>query len=130
MSRDQVVERLSLGRSVAAEVTTSIPGHRGFVFVVPLVDASRTKVLESPSGFGEPFTRRNVPNEDVISGYRVKYTVLRPGWEDTPDDWDLFLRSADESVLLSLPLLEHALRSQWGLELADLRLPHDVDHPF
>ncbi len=73
---------------------------------------------------------RNVPNEDIVNAYDVTYTELKPGWEQYPDDWDLYLFERRTFSFATLTDLEVALRSEWGRELQEFRLPGDVDHPF
>lgn len=129
MTREQVINRLQLGRTVGAEVRASVDDCRGFVFVRPKHDSVRA-VLVQRDIFVEPLLHRRSPNEDVILSYDIEYTELRNGWEAQPDDWDRFVHTRERLHCMSLATLEAVLNKHWHLLIGDLQLPSNVDHPF
>lgn len=127
--RLQVLGRLELGRSVGLEVPAAADGHRAFIFIDPVVDPTRGQVTVSDP-MVEPQVRRVLPNADVIDRYRVTRRELRPGWENVPDDWDLYLVAEVKDEFKSLEALENALHDRWGIQLEWFKHPGEVDHPF
>jgi len=129
MNRLQVLERLSLGRMVEAEMTPDAEGRRIFLEVRPLIDEQAAEL--KPADFGiEPLLLRASPNANVIKGYRVRFCSLNPGWESVPDDWDLFVHEQQWFVYDSLDELERALSERFGLLFEALKVPGNTESPW
>lgn len=129
MNRQQAINRLGLGRELAAEVRPEKNGNRAYVFIDPVVDPSVGR-YEKKSEFSERIAVRIQEQGALINAYILKYRELRSGFENVPDDWDMYRYSSYEHEFSSLEDLEKELHTKWQLKIENLRLPHDVDHPF
>lgn len=129
MKREQVIERISLGRMVEAEASMQLDGRRTFVEVRPLIDEKVATLTNVDVGI-EPTLSRLHPNADVIKEYRVRFCTLNPGWETYPDDWDHFVHEQGWAAYGSLEELEQSLSERFGILFDDLQVPGRTESPL
>ena len=124
----KIIERLRLGRGVAAEITPSRPENRAWIHVKPIIDPQLGKMQQREPVL-EPLLQ-SFGGASPIVGYQVRHRELHRAFEDSPDDWDLIGLSVDETYLVRGEDELALLLRKWLADFNVLTLPHNVDHPF
>jgi hypothetical protein len=120
----KVLNRLELGRSVAAQVPAMLPDHRAWVRVRPLIDAARGTWVDT----GHTEKRLVSTGGNPIRGYEIRYVEVADRLFENPMDISLEDVSIDQRVeVSSLDELEKML-SRWVTDLSQLRVPSIVGY--
>jgi hypothetical protein len=84
----KIHDSLNRGEVVAAELATTLQGHRCFLSIVPVpklgVPREPVRYINSRYSIWEYWS------------FLFRWIELRPGWELAPLDFDLFLASSEE----------------------------------
>jgi hypothetical protein len=124
----EIVARLQLGRRVAAEMRPTLPDHRAFVHIHPIIDSELGHMEISDCGV-EPILVSHGAENPVI-GFRLHQREIHRRFEEFPDDWDLVGLSIDEVQIVKNETEIAAHLAKWGVEINALTLPHNVNDPF
>ena len=84
----KILNRLRLGRAVAAEVNPTLPGHKAWILVWPQIDKEHG-YFNKLSDYGEPLIF-STSDQDPIVGFMIIFTqieqeklqrIIENGWE-------------------------------------------------
>src|SRR4051812_19341024 len=90
----KILNRLRLGRPVAAELPRSEPEYRAWIHVQPLFDPDRTSFNDPEFGLERRVERYSEGN---LKGYRVRYVRVHEKYLPYPNDLDLAWEDSETS---------------------------------
>jgi hypothetical protein len=98
----QILNRLRLGRDVAAQVEPRHAECLAWVLIDPIVDQDKAKMI-TRSGWSEPMIGYRVVGENPILGFRLRFVEMPvlsvQKTREYSDDWDYFIVLASHEVL-------------------------------
>ena len=124
----RILERLRLGREVAAEIPPTLPDHRAWVHVEPVLDPQLGQMQQREYGLESILI--SYGEENPLIGFRLRRREIHRRFEDSPDDWDLVGLSVDEVCIVKSEDEVAVRLTTWHADLDALTLPHHVDSPF
>jgi hypothetical protein len=122
-----LVNRLLLGRNLAAEVSSKRPNYRAWVYVKPVI--GQREVIEREPGIE---SRISSPLNDPVDTFEIRYTMFHEDFlkdEDHLDHaWQDELTTDERYEAHSIAELEQLLQ-RWMQDFAVLGIPANVDYP-
>jgi hypothetical protein len=129
----KVLNRLRLGRTVAAEIAATISEHRAWVHVRPLI-ASEKGYRDGTDFWKEPKATSYNVAQNPIAGFCVRRIEVPAELvvKARADEWDLTSQdcSVDEGIVANSEEELARILSQWIPDGAALRIPYDAGYPL
>jgi hypothetical protein len=129
----KIINRLNLGRSVAAIAPALHPGCLAWMLVKPIIDPEKAIIEERTPGF-ERLVRSRVLGDNPIAYYLLRYIEIPQQLYEReincPFDWDydLVVASYQQVLAFSEQEVAHTL-SHWQINSETLRIPGNVGFP-
>ena len=127
----KVLNRLRLGRSVAAEVPTPLAQYRAWVHVQPLVDGMKMAPHDADYGLEPRLDKTDVAGRELT--FRASFVRLHSKYLEYRLDLDLAWedeQTAREEVLAQNEQELESVLSRWLTDLSALRAPANVEYPW
>ena len=128
----ETLNRLRLGREVAAEVHATLPGHKAWILVWPREDPEHGYFTKL-SDYGECIIV-SISGENPLRGYEIIYTeieqqALQEALEHHCEiPYSMAVIERDDFAKDELEL--ETKLSLWLTDLSLLRIPSEVQYPF
>jgi hypothetical protein len=121
-----LINRLHLGRSIAAEVSSKRPNYRAWVYVKPVV--GQRDVVDTEPGIE---SRIASPTSDPVNAFDIRYTKFHEDFLEERYDldrvWQDELTTDERYEAHSIAELEQLL-GRWIHDFAVLGIPANVDY--
>ena len=124
----QVLNRLQLGRNIAAPIPAALSDHRAWVHVRPLIDEN--KGFLEYNGKSEPTLVSYNITENPIIGFKVRHVEIHERYQDYPQDYDIIGFSVNQEYQVESQEELEELLLQWLTDLSLFRAPSNVGYIF
>jgi hypothetical protein len=130
----RIINRLNLGRSVAASAPALHPGCLAWVIIEPVLQPEKA-IVEQHEHESEPLVQAGIIGENPIAHYILRYVEIpRQSYErytEYPLDWDYHLVVASYCHIVAYHEQEIAdTLAHWHIDSEALHIPGDVGFPL